>query len=253
MSGPQQTSSDDRKEHPRRAAWRRWVPLGLIVVGIALVFALDLDRLASFQILRDHHQHLAKLVATHYVQAILAYLVVYVLFVTLSLPGAVWFTVAGGLLFGAVIGTVLAVVAATAGASLVFLATKTSLGDYLRAHAGPWLAKVERGFAENQWSYLLMMRLFPVIPFFIANLIPAFLGISMPVFIVTTLVGIAPATAIYATVGAGLSSVLENNADLTLHSLLTPQVEIALAGLAVLAAVPIAVKLLRRRSSPRDR
>ncbi|HEY3147428.1 MAG TPA: TVP38/TMEM64 family protein, partial [Dongiaceae bacterium] len=99
------------------------------------------------------------------------------------------------------------------------------------------------------------MRLFPVIPFFIANLVPAFLGVPLPVFVVTTFVGIIPATAIFATVGAGLGSVLASSADLTLGSLLTPQVEGALIGLALLAAVPVAVKFLRRRhtSSSRDR
>lgn len=218
------------------------------------MFALDIDDLASFEHLRDHHQRLTEFVAAHYLSAVLVYVMLYVLFVALSLPGAIWLTVAGGFLFGAVMASILAVIAATTGASLLFLATKTSLGDYLHSHAGPWLAKVERGFADNQWSYLLMMRLFPAIPFFIANLIPAFLGVPLPVFVVTTFIGMIPATAINATVGAGLGSVLETNSDLTLWSLLTPQVEAALIGLAVLAAAPIAVKFLRhRRVSSGDR
>jgi uncharacterized membrane protein YdjX (TVP38/TMEM64 family) len=254
MAAPPHSLPDHKSDQPRRGAWRRWVPLGVIVLGIVLVFAFDLERFANFQHLRDHHERLAELVATHYVQVVLVYFVVYVLFVMLSIPGAVWFTVAGGFLFGAVAGSVLAVLAATAGATLLFLATKTSLGDYLHAHAGPWLARVERGFAENQWSYLLAMRLFPVIPFFIANLIPAFLGVPLLVFVITTLLGIAPATTIYATVGASLGSVLTSSSELTLRSLLTPQVEAGLVGLALLAAVPIVVKVLRRRrASSRDR
>lgn len=230
-----------------RAAWRRWWPLAAIAVGIALVFAFDLDRFASFQHLKAHHQRLTELVAAHYVQAVLAFFALYVAFVALSLPGAIWLTVAGGFLFGIAVGAIVAVLAATTGASLLFLATKTSLGDYLHEHAGPWLAKVERGFADNQWSYLLMMRLFPAIPFFVANLVPAFLGVPLPVFIATTLLGIIPATVIFTTVGAGLGSVLETGTELSLKSVLTPQVEGALIGLAVLAAVPVAVKFLRRR------
>jgi uncharacterized membrane protein YdjX (TVP38/TMEM64 family) len=254
MAGPHHSRPSDGTQQPRRASWRRWLPLGFIALGLVLVFAFDFDEYASPQHLKDHHQRLTEFVASHYVQAVLVYLVLYVLFVALSLPGATWLTIAGGFLFGAVVGTILAVIAATTGASLLFLATKTSLGDYLHARAGSWFAKVERGFADNQWSYLLMMRLFPVIPFFIANLIPAFLGVPLPVFIVTTFIGIIPATAIFATVGAGLGSVLETSGDLTLSSLLTPQVEIALIGLALLAAVPIVVKFLRRRrTSSRDR
>ena len=254
MAGPSKVSAEGSGQTgSRRAAWRRWLPLGIIVLGIILVFAFDLDDLATFEHLKENRQRLTAFVADHYVQAIAAYLLLYVLFVALSLPGAIWLTVAAGFLFGAVVGTVLAVIAATTGATLLFLAAKTSLGDYLRAHAGPWLSKVERGFADNQWSYLLMMRLFPVIPFFIANLIPAFLGIRLPVFVITTFVGIIPATAIFSTVGAGLGSVLESSTELSLHSLVTPEVKLALAGLALLAAAPIVVKYLRRRRASRDR
>ncbi len=252
MAGPHE-SPDHSTAAPRRAAWRRWLPLGIILIGLVLVFVFDIDELASFQHLRAHHQRLSDYVAADYLQAALGYLMLYVLFVALSLPGAIWLTVAAGFLFGAITGTILAVVAATIGATLLFLATRTSLGDYLHAHAGPWLARVERGFADNQWSYLLMMRLFPAVPFFIANLVPAFLGVPLSVFVVTTFIGIIPATAIFATVGAGLGSVLDTSADLSLHSLMTPQVEGALVGLAVLAAAPVAVKFLRRRRAPRDR
>lgn len=253
MAAPHQSSPDDRSA-PRRAAWRRWWPLAVIALGIALVFAFDIDRFATFEHLKAHHRRLAEFVAVHYLKAVLVYFVLYMTFVALSLPGAIWLTVAGGFLFGAVAGTILAVLAATLGACLLFLATKTSLGEHLHARAGPWFIKVERGFADNQWSYLLMMRLFPAIPFFIANLIPAFLGVPLYVFVITTLVGIIPATVIFTTVGAGLGSVLESGADLTLKSLLTPQIKGALIGLAVLAAAPIAIKYLRRRrASTADR
>ncbi len=253
MAGPHKVSSEHSTTGSRRPAWRRWLPLGIIALGLVVVFALDLDRFASFQHLREHHQRLAQFVAAHYVQALLGYLLLYVLFVALSLPGAIWLTVAAGFLFGAVVGATMAVVAATTGATLLFLATKTSLGEYLHSRAGLWLAKVERGFAENQWSYLLMMRLFPAIPFFIANLVPAFLGVPLRVFVITTFIGIIPATVIFATIGAGLGSVLKTSADLSLHSLMTPQVKGALVGLAVLAAAPIAVKYLRRRHASRNR
>lgn len=253
MAGPHKVSGKHSGTGARPSAWRRWLPLGIIVLGLVLVFAFDLDEFASFRHLREHHQRLTDFVAEHYVQALLGYLILYVLFVALSLPGAIWLTVAAGFLFGAVVGAIMAVIAATAGATLLFLAAKTSLGDYLHGHAGPWLSKVERGFADNQWSYLLMMRLFPAIPFFVANLVPAFLGVPLPVFIITTFIGIIPATAVFATVGAGLGSALDSSADLSLSSLMTPEVKGALVGLAVLAAAPIVVKFLRRRRAGRNR
>jgi uncharacterized membrane protein YdjX (TVP38/TMEM64 family) len=254
MAGPHKVSADHSTAGPRRPAWCRWLPIGIIVLGgLILVFVFDVHEFASFQHLREHHQRLAEFVAAHAVQAAFIYLALYVVFVALSLPGALWLTVVAGFLFGAVMGAILSVIAATIGATLLFLATKTSLGDYLHAHAGPWLAKVERGFADNQWSYLLMMRLFPAIPFWVANLVPAFLGVPLSVFVITTFIGIIPATAIFSTIGAGLGSVLQTSAELSLHSLLTPQVKGALIGLAVLAAMPIAVKFLRRRFAPKGR
>src|SRR5688572_10917494 len=125
MAGPHKVSADHSTAGPRRPAWRRWLPLGLIVVGLVLVFAFGLDEFASFQHLRDHHQKLTQFVAAHYGQAMLVYLLLYVLFVALSLPGAIWLTVAAGFLFGAIVGAILSVIAATTGATLLFLATKT--------------------------------------------------------------------------------------------------------------------------------
>ena len=252
MAGTQQPdstppNSDRSKPAGSKPAWRRWWPLAVVVLGLVLVLASGVDEFATFEHLKEHHQRLVEFVAAHRMQAMTIFCVLYILFVALSLPGAIWFTVAGGFLFGVVAGTILAVLSATMGASLLFLATKTSLGDYLHEKAGPWLAKVERGFADNQWSYLLMMRLFPAIPFFIANLVPAFLGVPLRVFVITTLIGIIPATAVFATVGAGLGTVLDTQSTMTLHGMLTPHVKWALAGLALLAAMPVALKFFRRR------
>lgn len=231
----------------RAGRLRRWLPLAVLVLGTVLFFAFDLDRYVSFAKLRAHHRDLAEFVAAHYLAALLLYAGIYVSFVALSLPGAVWLTIVAGFLFGVVPAAAVTVVAATIGACLLFLAAKTSLGAYLHEHAGPWLAKVERGFGENQWSYLLMMRLVPVVPFFIANLLPAFLGVSLGVFVITTALGIIPGTLVFSFVGAGLGSALESDAELTWHSLINPQIKLALTGLALLAALPIAVKYWRRR------
>ena len=226
---------------------RRWLPLGVLVLGTILFFAFDLDRYVSVAKLRAHHRDLAGFVGAHYAAALLLYAGIYILFVALSLPGAVWLTIVAGFLFGALPAAGITVVAATIGACLLFLAAKSSLGEYLHDHAGPWLQKVERGFGEDQWSYLLMMRLVPVVPFFIANLLPAFLGVSLGVFVVTTALGIIPGTLVYSFAGAGLGGLLESDAAITWHSLLNPQIKLALTGLALLAALPVAVKYWRRR------
>lgn len=234
--------------------WTRWLPLAILLLGTILFFAFGLNRYVSFYKLRLYHHDLADFVAAHYVKALLLYGGIYLLFVALSLPGAVWLTVIGGFLFGVVPAAIVTVLAATGGACLLFAAAKTSLGEYLHAHAGPWFGKVERGFAENQWSYMLVLRLAPVVPFFIANLIPAFLGVPLHVFAIATLIGIIPATAIFATVGDGLGSVLKSDEMLSWHSVFTMEIKLALFGLALLALLPVLVKYWRRRQGrPPDR
>lgn len=241
----------DPAARPRaQRRWVRWLPLAILVLGTVLFFALGLNRYVSFTKLRMYHQDLTDFVAAYYVKALLIYGVIYLLFVALSLPGVAWLTIVGGLLFGIVPATIVVVLAATAGACLLFAAAKTSLGEYLHTHAGPWFGKMERGFAENQWSYMLIMRLVPVLPFFIANLIPAFLGVPLHIFAITTVIGIIPATAIFATIGHGLGSVLKNNEVLSWHGLFTLEIKLALFGLALLAALPILIKYWRHR---RDR
>ena len=140
------------------------------------------------------------------------------------------------------------VIAATIGASLLFLATRSALGDFLRAKAGPWLVKLQDGFAENAFSYLLVLRLVPLFPFFVVNIVPAFLGMSLRTYVVGTLIGIIPGTAVFATFGAGLGSILDQGNTVSLAGVLTPQMIAGLVGLSVLALVPVIYKKIRRKS-----
>jgi uncharacterized membrane protein YdjX (TVP38/TMEM64 family) len=175
---------------------------------------------------------------------LLLYGLAYLAMVAFSLPGGAVMTVAGGFLFGALPTAAVVVVAATAGATLVFLAARTALGDILRRRAGPFLKGMEEGFRANALSYLLVLRLVPLFPFVVVNLVPAFLGVSLRVFVLGTLFGIAPGTFVYASVGAGLGSVFDAGESFSARSVLTTEVVVALLGLAFLALVPV---LYRRR------
>jgi uncharacterized membrane protein YdjX (TVP38/TMEM64 family) len=197
--------------------------------------------------LREHRLWLAAQVEQHYVLAVAAYLLIYAAAVAVSVPGASVLTIAGGFLFGQVVGTAATVVAATVGAVALFLAARTALGDPLRARAGPWLRKLEQGFAENALSYLLVLRLVPLFPFFVVNLVPAFLGVPLRTYFLGTLVGIIPGTFVYVSVGAGLGALFEAGGDLSLESVLTPEIIVALVGLALLALLPVAYKKVMRR------
>ncbi len=226
---------------------RRWLPLIVIVLAAALFFALGLQRYISLEALRAHRDWLYDQVAGNLALLLAAYMVVYAGMVTLSLPGATILTLAGGCVFGQWIATAATVVAATIGATLLFLAASTALGDLLRRRAGPWLAKLRDGFQANAFSYLLFLRLVPAFPFFVVNLVPAFLGVRLPVFVLATFLGIIPGTFVYASVGAGLESLLKSDQPLSIGTVLTPQVITGLVGLALLSLLPIAWKAWRRR------
>lgn len=139
----------------------------------------------------------------------LIYFVVYTLAVALSFPGASLMTIAGGFLFGWLFGGLLTVAAATIGASLLFVAAKTSVGATLKERAGPFLDKMSEGFRNNAFSYLLFLRLTPVFPFWLVNIAPALFRVPLPTYFIATFIGIIPGTFAYAFIGAGLDSVID--------------------------------------------
>jgi uncharacterized membrane protein YdjX (TVP38/TMEM64 family) len=145
-------------------------------------------------------------------------------------------------------GGSLAVIGATIGATLLFLAARTALGDFLRAKAGPSLAAFEAGFRENALSYLLVLRLVPAFPFFLVNLAPAFLGVPLGTYVVGTLLGILPATFVFASIGAGLGAVFDRGEQPDLALVASPAVMLPMLGLAALALIPVAVRQWRKRS-----
>jgi uncharacterized membrane protein YdjX (TVP38/TMEM64 family) len=140
------------------------------------------------------------------------------------------------------------VIGATCGATALFLAARTALGDYLRARAGSTIKRMEEGFRQNALSYLLVLRLIPLFPFFLVNLVPAFLGVSLPVYVVGTFFGIIPGTFVFALIGAGLGSVFDSMQEFSLQGALTPQVIVALVGLAILSLIPVAYKYWKSRN-----
>jgi uncharacterized membrane protein YdjX (TVP38/TMEM64 family) len=231
-------------------AFTKLIPLALIAAGIAAFFALGLNKYLTFDQLRQHRGELTAFVASMPVTAVALFIVVYAGVIALSVPGAAIMTLTGGFLFGIWEGTAAVVVGATVGASALFLAARYVLGDSLRTKAGPWLSKMEAGFNEDALSYLLVLRLIPAFPFFIVNLVPAFLGVSLRTFVLATFVGIIPGTFVFASIGAGLGSIFDSTQEFSLKGALTPQIITALVGLAVLSLIPVVYKRIKARRAP---
>jgi uncharacterized membrane protein YdjX (TVP38/TMEM64 family) len=233
--------AETRRRAVGRPAWSRWLPLGAVVMGAALGYAFDLHHFLSVEALRRYQTSLAGFVDANAALAALAYLGVYVAAVTLSFPGASVLTIAGGFMFGCVAGTALSLVAATIGATLIFLIARTSLGHLLAERVGPRTQKLREGFQRESFSYLLFLRLVPLFPFWLVNLAAALFGMRLAPYVAATVIGIVPATFVFSYFGEGLGTALDADGPLFPRKLL-----FALALLGAIALTPALVRVWRR-------
>ena len=225
----------------------RRLPILLILVAAVAGAVFLRDRL-SFDALAQNRDALLAFRDAHFLWASVGFLAVYIAIVALSLPGGTIATLAGGFLFGLFPGAVYNVVGASLGAVAVFLAARAGFGAEvaarLQAGRGP-VARLQAGLQQNQWSALLIMRLLPILPFFLVNLIAASVGVRLWPFVVTTLLGIIPASLVFTSIGAGLGDVLAAGEAPDLGIIFTPPILLPLLGLAALAALPVVVKAWR--------
>ena len=246
---------------------KRWGPLALLVLVAVIAIERGALDYVSLEMIADNRDDLVQLVADNWVLALTGYFAVYVLFIALSFPGGLILTLLGGFLFGWFIGGVVTVFAATAGAVIIFLIVRTSLGEALAERAGPRLDKLRKGFSEDALSYLLFLRLVPAFPFWLVNIAPALLGTPLPVYALATFVGIIPGTFAFAVAGAGLDSVItaqrahfetclagrepaaapECEFTVNPSALLTPELVAAFVLLGVVALIPVAARRLSAR------
>ncbi len=239
---------DRARRRPRLV--RRLLPLGVLLAALVAAFALRLDRYLSFEQLAAHREWLLAEVARLGLVAPVLFVLVYAAATGLSIPGATILTLTGGFLFGTLAGTAIVVIGATLGAAIVFLVARTAFGDALRARAGPFIRKLEDGFRANALNYLLVLRLVPLFPFWLVNLVPAFLGVRLSTFVVGTFIGIIPGAFVYASLGSGVGALIESGERPDLGIIFTPRVLLPLVGLAVLALLPVAYKWLQRKRTP---
>ncbi len=229
------------------AARRRWPVAALLAAVVALV-TFGPDNEVILEALRENREALVAFVADNAAVASLVYAAVYALAIAFSVPGGAMMTIIGGFLFGTVQATAYVVFAATLGATALFLVARHAVGDRLRSRAGPWMQKMEAGFQKNALNYLLFLRLVPLFPFFVVNLVPAFLGVTVRTYVVCTFVGIIPGTFVFALVGAGLGRVVDTGGDLDVSTALSPEKIAGRVGLGALAVTPVIYKkLLDRR------
>jgi uncharacterized membrane protein YdjX (TVP38/TMEM64 family) len=232
---------------PRRG-WLRRLPI-LVILAAAAIGAFALRDTASFETLARHREALLAFRDAYYLLAVLGFMAAYVAIVALSLPGGTVATLTGGFLFGLFPGVLYVVLAAGSGAVLVFLAARAGFGEGLARRlegTGGKAARLQSALRENEWSMLFLMRLVPLVPFFIANLIPALVGTSLWRFAVSTYLGIIPGALVFTSVGSGLGEVFSSGEAPDLGIIFTPPVLLPLLGLAALACLPILLRAVRK-------
>ncbi len=229
----------------------RVTPLLLLISGLGIAYGLGLHKYVSLDWLVDQRQVLHDFVSAYPLRAAALFFVVYIAVVALSIPAASVLTIFAGFLFGWLAGGLLVVVAATVGSCLLFAAAHTAFGDILRQRAGPFLGRFAEGFSKNAFSYLLVLRLAPIFPFFVVNIAPAFFSVSLRTFAAATLVGIIPGTFVYAWLGRGCERIIEDAATrdkpLMLSDFLVPEMTFSLMALAIIAALPLIVQFVREK------
>lgn len=242
----------DRRPRTSGAGRRRLAVLVAVAAVLVGLYAGGAADMLDFETLRRHHAALHGWVEAHAVLGVLAFLALYAASVAFSVPGAVWLTVAGGFLFGTVASSVYVVVSATAGATAVFLLARYVTGEAWRRRLGQgrlgrMVGHMESGFRDHALSTMLVLRLIPLFPFWLVNLVPAVMGVPLWTYVIATVLGIIPATVIYASLGAGMGDVLARGERPDLAVLWDPVILGPLFGLATLAALPIAHKAWTRR------
>lgn len=229
---------------------KRFLPLCVIAFGLIGGYIFGLHENLSLSALAEQRENLQNFVADHLVLAAALYFVIYILAVAFSFPAASILTIFGGFLFGWFLAGLLTAFAATIGATILFKAAQTAFGDFLRARAGPFAAKLSDGFKENAFSYLVVLRLAPIFPFFIMNILPALFNIPLRTYMGATMIGILPGTFAYTYLGQGVDSVLataaQSGEEASITDLVTPDITVAFAVLALVAAIPPIVKKLRQ-------
>jgi uncharacterized membrane protein YdjX (TVP38/TMEM64 family) len=222
------------------ALWVRLWPVYVILIGLGLALSQGWHEYLTLDSLSANAVSLEAMVRENFLIVFALYILVYAAATTFMVPGSA-LTIAGGFLFGLVLGTPATVIGATIGASILFFASKTSIGAVLRDVAGPFIEKMRAGFAENPVSYMFALRLIPVFPFAAVNIAPGLLGAKYRDYLLTTFFGIMPGTLAYTWIGAAVKGTLLEGGTPDIGSLAANFVPAFLA-LGLVSLLPVAYK-----------
>ncbi|MCF6766534.1 TVP38/TMEM64 family protein [Thiotrichales bacterium 19S3-7] len=230
--------------------FKKLLPLIILIALLIIAYLFNLQRYFSFSYLQEQHVALANWTQSHFLLASLIFCIFYIISVAISIPGASFLTIIGGFLFGIVLGSIYVVISATIGAVIIFLAAKSALSSWFEQKASSYkLEKFAHGFEENAFNYLLILRLVPLFPFWLVNIVPALFKIRTSIYTLSTFLGIIPGSVVYVLVGNGISAVIANNQTPNFGIIFEPYILAPLIGLAILSLIPVVYKKIKAHRS----
>lgn len=256
--------TNDTEQSPNKTSalggnLKKWLPLGVIASILGFAWIGGWFEYLSLSNMIMHREALGDIVSSNFLISILGYIVFYAGLVAISFPGASLLTIAAGFLFGGWLGGIATVFGATLGAVIIFEIARTSFGEAMQKRTGKFVDKMREGFQEDSFLYLLTLRLTPVFPFWVINIVPALLNMKIVPYAIATFIGIIPGTIAYAFIGAGLDSVImaqeaanpgcaaSGTCQINPGSLITTEVIIAMVGLGVISIMPVVIKKIKNK------
>ncbi|HMG50061.1 MAG TPA: VTT domain-containing protein [Inquilinus sp.] len=227
---------------------RRWLPVAILLLGLATFFAFGLNRQVSLETLSRNEAEITGWVAANPLAAAVLYVAALATAIAFALPASALLTAASGFLFGVWIGAMLSVLGGTLGAAVLFIAARTAFRDLFHARAGAALARLEEGFRRDGFSYVLFLRFVPIFPSWLVSSVSALLGMNPGRFALATMLGIIPGSLIFASIGADFGLLFKNGQTPDLGAIFQARTLLPLLGLAILSLMPVLYRRWRRRS-----
>lgn len=223
-----------------------FIAIFILAIAIINVCCLELAMYFSFEKLSNQRAMIKQFVDTHQIAAPLLFILFYAASTALSIPGGAFYSIFAGFLFPQPFSTLYVITGATLGATLLFLAARGLFRGLLKNRIAPYLQKFQKGFDENEASYMLFLRLVPLFPFWLVNLAPAFLNVRLRTFIWTTAVGVIPGAFVFTQAGYGLGEVFDAE-SISIETIFNRNIQIALIALGFFALIPVIIKRMRKR------
>ncbi len=224
-------------------SWGKLAVALIFAAALAAFFYFDLKQYVTLESLKAHRDDLLRYTQEHFAMAVTIFSALYLLQTTFSLPGGAVLTLTGGFLFGSFLGTLIVLVPATLGATLAFLGARYLLRDWVERTFGDRLKTIQEGFAKDAFSYLLTLRLIPIFPFFLVNLLSGLSRIRLGTYVLATAVGIIPGSFVFANAGRQLGSIN------SIGEIASPSVLGALCLLGLFAVAPVLYRKLKLRNA----